>query len=441
MQKQTISVIGLGKLGSPMAAVYAHKGYNVIGLDLNADYVRLINQAKPPVEETNLAKYITENKERISATQDYKEAILNSDITFIIVPTPSMEDGNFSTKYAVEAAKEIAKVLKEKNSFHVVDLVSTVTPGSTEKDIKPVLEEYSGKKCGVDFGLCYNPEFIALGSVIKDLLNPYFILIGESDSRSGDILENFYKNICENNPQIKRMNFANAELTKIASNTFVTTKISYGNMLAELCEKLPGGNVDVVTDALGNDTRIGHRFLKGALGYGGPCLPRDNRAIVYTAKQFGLNLDLPQITDKINKHQISRVVDKIISVLPANGRVGFLGLSYKANTGVVEESQPLEIAKALSEKGVLMAVYDPAAFENAKKILGNNVVFASSLRECAQSSDVVVIATDWPEFKNIQPDFFANKKAIIIDCWRILKDENYKDAAEYIPLGVNRKIA
>ena len=193
MDKPVLSVIGLGKLGSPMVAAYASKGYKVIGVDINPQFVKLINEGKPPVFEPKLAEFLQTSKERVSATQDYEKAILDSDITFIIVPTPSEPDGSFSNKYVIQAGKEIGKALRKKYDFHLVNLVSTVVPGSTENELLPILEEYAGKRAGIDFGLCYNPEFIALGRVIHDLLNPDFVLIGELNKKLGDILEAFYK--------------------------------------------------------------------------------------------------------------------------------------------------------------------------------------------------------------------------------------------------------
>lgn len=434
MEKLIISIVGLGKLGSPMAAAYASRGYRVIGVDVNPDFIKTINEGRPPVLETQLQEYLSANRERISATGDFKEAVLGSEITFIIVPTPSVKEGDFSTEYAVEAAKKIGAAIKEKKSFHLVVLTSTVQPGSAEKDIMPILEEYSGKKCGVDFGLCYNPEFIALGSVIRDLLNPDFILIGESDKKSGDILEEFYKNICGENIPIKRMGIINAEIAKIALNTYITAKISYANMLAELCEKIPGGNIDVVTDALGCDTRIGSKYLKGGLGYGGPCFPRDGRAIISTARKFGVSLPIAEAVDVINQHQVPRLVEKILNLLPKEGRVSILGLSYKPDTNVIEESQSIEIARNLAEKGVKVQVYDPAAMENAKKVL-NNILFANSLEEAVDGADIVLIAVPWKEFKNIASDWLKSG-AILIDCWRILDPQEYKGKARYLSIGI-----
>lgn len=414
-----------------MVAAFASRGYNVIGVDINEEFVKAINNAKPPVFEPMLEKFLVENKERISATTDYEKAILNSEITFIIVPTPSMENGNFSTKYVENAGESIGKALKKKESYHLVVLTSTVTPTSTEKYLLPVLEKNSGKKCGKDFGLCYNPEFIALGNVINGLLYPDFCLIGEFDKKSGDILENFYRKIYTTNVPIKRMNIVNAEITKISLNTFVTTKISYANMISELCEKIPNADVDIVTDALGCDTRIGHKYLKGATGYGGPCFPRDNRALIYTAKNFGVDLPIAKSTDEINKNQVKRLKEKILEFLPKNGVVGILGVSYKPDTNVIEESQGIKVAEILIKENIPVVIYDPAANENAKKVLGK-ANFASSAKECIENSDVIAILTPWEEFKNIKEEWFENDK-VVIDAWRILNFKNNK--VKYIAIG------
>jgi UDPglucose 6-dehydrogenase len=199
--------------------------------------------------------------------------------------------------------------------------------------------------------MCYNPEFIALGSVIRDFLNPDFVLIGESDERSGQVLEGIYRQVCENDPPIVRMNFINAELTKLAVNTFVTTKISFANMLARICERLPGADVDVVTRALGLDSRIGAKYLKGAVSYGGPCFPRDNLALIATARKVGAPADIAEATDRFNRWQVGWLADLVWAYLPEGGVVGILGLAYKPNTDVVEESVGLLLAGELGARG------------------------------------------------------------------------------------------
>jgi len=429
-----LSIIGLGKFGSPMAAVMAHKGHTVVGVDVNADFVKAIQEGRPPVREPQLAEMITANRERLSATTNYEEAILATDVTFIIVPTPSEQSGRFSMAYVLKAAESIGAALRKKD-WHLVVLSSTVMPGSTETVLKPALERASGKKCGEDFGLCYNPEFIALGSVVRDMLNPDMVLIGESDPRSGAILEELYTGVCESNPKIRRMNYVNAELTKLSVNTFVTTKISYANMLAQVCETLPGADVDVITAAVGCDTRIGTKYFKGALGYGGPCFPRDNRAFSALARDNGAPALLAEATDALNNRQAPRMAEQILAKLPKGGTAGVIGLSYKPYTEVTEQSQGIFIAQKLLEAGVKVIVYDPEAMNNAKRELSGNVTFASSTAEVVRAVDVLAITTPWPEFARITMDDIRNGPVAVVDCWRMLSPEARECVPEYFTLG------
>jgi UDPglucose 6-dehydrogenase len=436
-----LSIIGLGKLGSPMAAVMAHKGHTVIGVDLNPAFVSALQQGRAPVNETGLTEMIHGNRERLTATHDFEEAILASEITFIIVPTPSGPDGTFSAKYVLGAAEQIGAALRKKNEWHLVALCSTVMPGTTGGQLLPALEAHSGKTCGVDFGLCYNPEFIALGSVIHDMLNPDMILIGESDARSGNLLEKMYKGMCDSDPRIQRMNFVNAELTKISVNTYVTTKISYANMLAQMCETLPGAEVDVVTSAIGCDSRIGRKYLKGALGYGGPCFPRDNIAFSALARANGVPALLAEATDQINQRQVERLVDLVISRLPKNGTAGVLGLSYKPETEVVEESQGLALAQRLLKRGVRVIAFDPAAMDNARtQLVGGNVAFAASAKDCARQADVLAIMTPWSEFHELRAADMK-RHSVLIDCWRLFVEDPPDTVAEYIALGCGPEAA
>jgi UDPglucose 6-dehydrogenase len=418
-----------------MAAVMAHKGHIVVGVDVNPDYVAAIQRGHAPLKETGLEEMIQANRERLSATLDYEEAVLATEATFIIVPTPSDPDGTFSLRHVMIAAEKIGAALRKKQGWHLVVLSSTVMPGSTGGRLLPALEAHSGKKCPEGFGLCYNPEFIALGSVIRDMLNPDMILIGESDERSGEILERFYTGVCDSNPHIRRMNHVNAELTKISVNTFVTTKISYANMLAQVCETLPGADVDVVTSAIGCDSRIGQKYLKGALGYGGPCFPRDNLAFSALARANGVQPILAEATHQLNQSQAPRLAKWILARLPEGGTVGVMGLSYKPNTEVIEESQGLALAKHLLSVGVPVVVYDPAAMENAQPQLAGKVTFATSAADCARQADVLAITTPWAEFRDISPKDFK-RHGTVLDCWRLLDKDAVGAVAEYVALGL-----
>jgi len=295
-----VSVIGLGKLGAPMAACIAARGFAVTAVDLDAQKVDCIKRGVAPVKEPDLERLLSEAGSNLKAATDVREAVSTSDATFIVVATPSEDGGGFSLRYVLPVCEAIGRALSTRQGYHLVVLTSTVMPGSTGGAVRAELERTSGKKCGADFGLCYGPEFIALGTVIRDFYNPDFLLIGESDVRAGNALAEMYKTICKNSPPVARMNFVNAEITKLAVNTYITTKISYANMLARLCEKISGADVNVVTDALGLDTRIGAKYLKGAVSYGGPCFPRDNRALASLAARMGASSGLAEATDLFN---------------------------------------------------------------------------------------------------------------------------------------------
>lgn len=430
-----ISVVGLGKLGLPLSASIASKGFEVFGVDINKRIVDDLNFGRTSLNEPDLLDLIRKYKKNISATEDLRNAVLNTEITFIITPTPSMANGYFSLKFVTPVVKEIAKALKVKKDYHLVVLSSTVMPGSMDK-IKMLLEKYSGKICTKDFGLCYNPEFIALGSVIYNLLNPDFILIGESDKKAGDILQKFYKRFCNNKPKIARMNFVNAELTKISVNTYITTKISYANMLSEICEKLPCGDIDVVTKALGLDTRIGIKYLKGGTSFGGPCFPRDNVAFISLARNLKTSYDIPLATYKLNLKQVERLAEKVLQFVGKNSTVGILGLAYKPFTDVVEQSTGLHLAKLFLKQGLSLNLYDPLALKNAQKELGNKANYMKSLRDCIIKSDILVITTNWPEFREINKSWLKGPK-VIIDPWRIINTQNLTKNVTYLPLGVN----
>jgi len=435
--KPTLSIVGLGKLGAPMAACLAAKGFPVIGVDVDAQKVNALNNAQAPVFEPGLPELLQVAKTRLKATQDILTAVLNSEVTFVVVPTPSEPDGSFSLRYVLQACEGIADALRKKPQWHLVVITSTISPGSMDTAIRPFLEERSGKRSGVDFGMCYNPEFIALGSVIRDFLNPDFVLIGESDERSGQVLEGIYRQVCENDPPIVRMNFINAELTKLAVNTFVTTKISFANMLARICERLPGADVDVVTRALGLDSRIGAKYLKGAVSYGGPCFPRDNLALIATARKVGAPADIAEATDRFNRWQVKWLADFVQEHLPEGGAVGILGLAYKPGTDVVEESVGLLLARELREQRVRVIAYDPAGVENARRMLGDGVIFVNSPQACIDLSDIVVVATPWKEFHSLPGETWERHSPprVVIDCWRVLRGLEGCGGVIYVPLG------
>ena len=442
---RTLSVIGIGKLGLPLAAYCAHRGYKVIGVDVNKATVESVNKGVSPIYEPGVDALLRNSHGRLAATTDYKFAVENSDITFILVPTPSEENGSFSNKLIEAAAENVAEGLKRKEGFHVIAITSTVMPGTCETVVKPLLERVSGKKCSVDFGLCYNPEFVALGSVIRDLSSPDAVLIGESDKKSGDTLSEVYKTVCTNNPPIARMSICNAEVAKLALNVFITTKISLANAFAEICEQLPRGDIDAVTKFLGLDSRIGSKYLRGGLGYGGPCFPRDNLAFIYLTQQLNSQAWLQQATDRVNQHQNERITKLVESKLGGikNKSIALLGITYKPNTDVVEASAALQLAKELLKKGAHLRIYDPAGNANAQQVLGNkNLVYVTSAKECLKSAQLCILDTPWEEFKSLTPeDFITNMdKPTVLDCWRFFDRGQFAGKVDYLAIGINSKL-
>lgn len=438
---RSVSVIGLGKLGASMAAVFASKGFDVTGVDVNRTAVELVNAGHAPVQETDLDELIRSNHARIRATPSYEEAVLASDATFVIVPTPSDERGSFSLQYAEWAFAEIGKALMKKSGYHLVVLTSTVLPGATRQALLPLLERESRKLGGVDFGLCYSPEFIALGSIIKNFLNPDFTLIGELDDRSGTMLESIYADIVENEAPSARMSLENAELTKIAVNTFVTTKITFANTLASICERLPNGDVDVVTHALGLDTRIGQKYLTGAAGYGGPCFPRDNVALSFMTEQLGLDPGLARVTDAVNNKIVEAVVSEIEMAATPGTSIAVLGLSYKPFSHVTEESQGVRIAEQLSKRGFRVVAFDPMSHAMSVDEHGWSFLVLESIEECIRQAQTIVVTTPDPQFKELTEKDLVNEWTIInvFDLWRILRPElSDSERVKYFGKGLGR---
>jgi UDPglucose 6-dehydrogenase len=433
------SIVGLGKLGASMAAAIAGRGFDVIGVDVNASVIEAVNAGRAPVSETGLGDAIETNRARLSATVSHGEAIVRSDVTFVVVPTPTDHTGMFSLQYACYAFREIGRGLAAKEGYHLVVLTSTVMPGSIRQVLLPELEAASGKKCGRDFGVCYGPEFIALGSVIRDFLNPDFTLVGEFDELSGASLERCYAEIVENGAPCKRMSLENAELAKLAVNTFVTTKISYANMLAELCEAIPGGDVDVVSDALGADKRIGRRYLTGGLGFGGPCFPRDNIALSAFGRHVGAGTEIAMTTDAANRVPVRRLVEHVRLAARPESTVAVLGLAYKPQSHVLERSQGMEAALAIAEHGLRVVCYDPLARNAARNELKDKALVLDSVKACLDHADVVVIANADPEFARLTSEDFPQRSPAVqvIDCWRLLRRQLEGSAnVRYRAIGV-----
>lgn len=433
-----LSVFGLGKLGASMVAAMASRGFNIIGVDILEKSVSALRGGLPPVQETGLAELIDKNKQRIKSTLNTTEAVCGSDVSFVIVPTPSNSRGAFEIQYVGHAFKEIGKALKKKDSYHLIVLTSTVLPGSLRYGLIPILEKESGKKCGEGFGICYSPALIAIGTIIRDFLNPDFNFIGEFDKKSGDILEDVYTRITLKPPVMHRMSIENAEIAKIALNSYVTMKISFANVISHLCEQVPTGDVDVVTQTIGSDSRIGHKFLRGGLGFGGTCFPRDNIALSFICNELSSNHDLLDTTDSYNNTLSQRFVNRVLPHITKGETAAVLGLAYKPLSHIVEESQAILLAKALSDTGLRVIGYDPLANDEARPILQYHTLVVDSLSNALKGATIVFVANNDDVFKSLTPDqVLLNKKRVtVVDFWRCLSPEFHNHPRiQYIPIG------
>ena len=388
---QSISVFGLGKLGACIAATYAARGFQVIGVDIDSEKVAKINQGLAPVDEPLLAETIAESKGRLRATQNVNEAVA-TDVSFFIPPTPSLPDGSFNTEFLLRAMQSLAQAIRKAGKKnHLFVCSSTTTPGAMDTILIPMLEKETGQKCGVEFGVCYNPEFIALGNVINGLLEPDMVLIGESDPQSGNLLEELYRKYNRNQPRIARMSIISAELTKISVNSYITMKISFTNQLRMIAEQFPKADIHAVLDAIGSDSRIGKKYLRAGVSYGGPCFPRDNRLLAYTAREAGLEAPLAQASDRVNELTKQKLLEKINSLAKPGETVVVLGMAYKPDTYIVEESAGLFLAQQLKRDYAANPTNSPALFEF--EVLEN-------VSDLSERSDVkvAVLCCPWPQY-------------------------------------------
>jgi len=443
-----ISIFGLGYVGLSHAIAYALKGVKVIGFDVDREKLKSIKKGISPIKEPgvveNLGKLVKSG--RLKVTGSHKDAVLSTNITFISVNTPSLPDGYADLSQVRSAISRIGEVLYDKNGYHLVVVNSTVPPRTTEDLVKPLLEETSGKIVGEEIGLCFMPEFLREGSAIRDILEPWRIVIGEVDKKSGDVLESFLLDVHGKRlPPVIRTTPVNAELIKYGSNAFLAMRVSFINTMARVCELLPGADVDVVAYGMGLDPRIGSRYLSAGPGFGGSCLPKDLKALIKTCENLGYDPLLFKVIDEVNEQQLKHVVEIVEQRLGnlKDKKVAVLGLAFKAGTDDIRDSQAIRIIRYLVEKGAEVKVYDPEAMENARNVLKDLVEYSTSPYECIKDCDVTIIVTDWSEFKDLKAEDYRKlmKKPIIVDTRRIYRErlEEFNERTVYIPIGIGKK--
>ncbi|HTY76113.1 MAG TPA: UDP-glucose/GDP-mannose dehydrogenase family protein, partial [Candidatus Nanoarchaeia archaeon] len=372
-----------------------------------------------------------------------EKAVMDTDLTFVTVGTPSLPDGSIDLQYIQATAKDIGKALKQKKPFHVTIIKSTVVPGTTQDTVKPILEKQSGKTCGTNFGLCMNPEFLRQGSAFQDTIHADRIVIGAYDQKSGDAIENLYKGFYnEPLPPIIRTTLATAELIKYASNALLATKISFINMIANICEKIPGADVTVVAKGMGLDKRIGTLFLDAGLGYGGSCFPKDTKALIAKSKELGYHPILLEAAEEINKTQPLKAVEFCKKELGnlSGKNISILGLAFKPDTDDMREARVIPVINALLKENARVTAYDPVAIPVARNIYGDSIRYADSALSCLKNADCCIIVTEWNEFKKLKPsDFTENmKQPIIVDGRRIYDPKKFNKKMRFAAIGLGR---
>ena len=443
MKKPKISVIGVGYVGLCTAVGFASKGFNVIASDSDSEKVAKIKEGIPPFHEPDLPAMLKETVKKgnlICLTNQTQRAVLETDLTFVAVGTPSKPDGSIDLQFIEAVSHDIGNVLRQKNSYHVVITKSTVVPGTSKDTVKPILEKESGKKCGSDFGLCMNPEFLRQGSAFKDTFNADRIVIGEFDKKSGDTLEGLYKEFYgANTPPFIRTTLSTAELIKYASNSLLATKISFINTIANMCEKIHGADVKVVATAMGLDRRIGPLFLDAGLGYGGSCFPKDVKALIACSKAFGYDPELLGSVKNVNETQPLKAVQYCKEQLGnlKGKNIAILGLAFKPDTDDMREARVVPIINQLLQEGANVTAYDPVAIPVAKTVFGDKIKYAPSAIACLCNADCCILVTEWAEFKKLTPeDFMRNmKQPILVDGRRIYNPEVFSQKMKFTAIG------
>jgi UDPglucose 6-dehydrogenase len=444
MTKPPISVIGIGYVGLCTALAFASKGFKVIASDNDEEKVSKIRQGIAPFFEYGIQGLLENALQKANfkcLSNQTRKVILETDLTFITIGTPSKPNGDNNLQFMKSATRDIGKAISQKDKYHLVIVKSTVLPGTTQKIIKTILEKESTKKCGVDFGLCMNPEFLQQGSALKNILHPDRIIIGTYDEKSGSMLGRVYKAFYGKNlPPIIMTSLPTAELIKYASNSFLATKISFINMIADICEKIPGGDVKTVATAMGLDKRIGQLFLNAGLGYGGSCFPKDLKALITLSKKFGFKPQLLEAVENINNKQSSKAVQFCKEQLGKleGKRISILGLAFKPNTDDMREAQSIPIITQLIQEGARIIVYDPVAIPAAKIIFKNKIEYATSIAECLENAECCILVTEWSEFKKLEPEDFIKKMKhpILIDGRRIYNPELFGQKLKFTAIGL-----
>lgn len=404
-----VSIFGLGYVGAVSAGCLANEGHNVIGVDPVQTKVELINNGRSPIIEAEIDEIIASNVRvgRLRATGDQAQAVRETELSFVCVGTPSQANGNLDLRYIRRICEQIGEALKHKTARHTVVIRSTVLPGTTHAIVVPILEEFSGKKAGVDFGICHNPEFLREGSAVKDFNNPPKTVIGELDQPSGDMLATLYQKL---DAPLIRTDLQTAEMVKYVDNSWHALKIGFANEIGNLCKAFAIDSHEVMKIfCQDKKLNISSAYLLPGFAFGGSCLPKDLRALAYKAKTHDLNLPIMTAILPSNEMQVARGLQLIME--KGHKRIGVLGFSFKAGTDDLRESPVIEVIERLIGKGFDLRIYDKnvhiASLVGANRnFILNRIPHISKLMvndidAVLQHAETVVIGNMDPDFRNV----------------------------------------
>lgn len=404
-----IAVIGTGYVGLVTGTCFAETGNSVICVDIDEEKVKKLSSGKITIFEPGLEKLFERNSKegRLKFTTSLADGIKNARVIFLALPTPPGEDGSADLRYVLDVADKMGKLLK-KGSYKIVIDKSTVPVGTADKVKNTIFK--SAQKSGIEnpgklFDVVSNPEFLREGVAVDDFMKPDRVVIGTSSEKAKKILGELYGPFVRQGNPIIYMDEKSAELTKYAANSFLATKISFMNEIAQLCEKL-GADVDMVRKGIGSDERIGRRFLFPGIGYGGSCFPKDVKALVKSSQQADYRFKILEAVMEVNENQKIHLIPKIKAYFKNNLRgkkIALWGLAFKPNTDDIREAPALYIIRELLKEGASVVAYDPEAMGNVKKELGDKITFAQNQYEALDQADALIIATEWSEFRT--PDF------------------------------------
>ena len=420
-----ITMLGTGYVGLVSGSCFSEFGFNVCCIDKDNEKVNNLQNDIMPIYEPGLKNLVKKNKDagRLSFSNEVNENIKKADIVFIAVGTPSRRgDGHADLTYVYEAAEQIAKNL---DGYTVVVTKSTVPVGTGAK-VKKIIEKTNPDAV---FDIVSNPEFLREGNAIEDFMRPDRVVVGLETEKAKEMMSSIYKPLYLIETPILFTDLNTAELIKYSANAFLAVKISYINQMADLCEKV-GADVHDVARGIGLDKRIGSKFLHPGPGYGGSCFPKDTLALVQTAKENNSDLSIVDTVVKYNKQRKSDMAKKIIDVFEKNyknKKVSILGLSFKPETDDMRDSPALDIIPLLQDKGIKISAFDPVAMSEDKKLI-KNIEFAKNIESCLQDSDVLVILTEWNEFRTLSTDKLKQhmRGKILIDLRNALNPDTFK---------------